>query len=129
MERNRRKAISVLPVISSSEGGLFVGLLRLHDLIRAGFSISTPHQRKTSHERSSDCRPLRDRESRSGAADRRRGEWSLQQAGHRLGIQGKLRQSQQKLWRNVPRPRRRRVAGEPGRGARTLWAAGAHRHP
>ena len=42
MERNRRKAISVLPVISSSEGGLFVGLLRLHDLIRAGFSISTP---------------------------------------------------------------------------------------
>ncbi len=42
MERNRRKAISVLPVISVSEGGLFVGLLRLHDLIRAGFSISTP---------------------------------------------------------------------------------------
>jgi arabinose-5-phosphate isomerase len=41
MERNRRKAISVLPVISASEGGLFVGLLRLHDLIRAGFSICT----------------------------------------------------------------------------------------
>jgi arabinose-5-phosphate isomerase len=41
MERNRRKAISVLPVISASEENLFVGLLRLHDLIRAGFSIST----------------------------------------------------------------------------------------
>ncbi|MFM7264032.1 MAG: SIS domain-containing protein, partial [Cyanobium sp.] len=41
MERNRRKAISVLPVVSASKGGCFVGLLRLHDLIRAGFSIST----------------------------------------------------------------------------------------
>jgi len=41
MERNRRKAISVLPVVSASDGGCFVGLLRLHDLIRAGFSIST----------------------------------------------------------------------------------------
>lgn len=40
MERNRRMAISVLPVISASERGFFVGLLRLHDLIRAGFSIS-----------------------------------------------------------------------------------------
>lgn len=41
MERNRRKAITVLPVINANEGGCFVGLLRLHDLISAGFSIST----------------------------------------------------------------------------------------
>ena len=40
MESNRRKAISVLPVISATDGPAFVGLLRLHDLIQAGFSIS-----------------------------------------------------------------------------------------
>jgi arabinose-5-phosphate isomerase len=41
MERNHRKAISVLPVINPNEPVCLVGLLRLHDLIRAGFSIST----------------------------------------------------------------------------------------
>ena len=40
MESNRRKAISVLPVISASNEAAFVGLLRLHDLIQAGFSFS-----------------------------------------------------------------------------------------
>jgi len=40
MESNRRKSISVLPVISSKLERDFVGLLRLHDLIRAGFSLS-----------------------------------------------------------------------------------------
>ncbi len=42
MESNRRKPISVLPVISSSDEGALVGFLRLHDLIQAGFSISGP---------------------------------------------------------------------------------------
>jgi arabinose-5-phosphate isomerase len=41
MERNRRKAISVLPVVNASDSSVLVGLLRLHDLIRAGFAIST----------------------------------------------------------------------------------------
>ena len=36
MERNRRKAISVLPVQAAS--GELVGLLRLHDLVQAGLS-------------------------------------------------------------------------------------------
>ena len=36
MERNRRKAISVLPVESSN--GELLGLLRLHDLVQAGLS-------------------------------------------------------------------------------------------
>jgi len=40
MESNRRKNISVLPVISSTPEGDLVGLLRLHDLIRAGFSLT-----------------------------------------------------------------------------------------
>ncbi len=39
MERNHRKAISVLPVVSSvSEGAKLLGLLRLHDLVRAGLT-------------------------------------------------------------------------------------------
>jgi arabinose-5-phosphate isomerase len=42
MEKNRRKSISVLPVINSYNGRAFVGLLRLHDLINAGFSIESP---------------------------------------------------------------------------------------
>jgi hypothetical protein len=42
MEINRRKAISVLPVISASDGAAFVGLVRLRDLIQTGFSISGP---------------------------------------------------------------------------------------
>ena len=36
MERNRRKAIGVLPVIDSAERML--GLLRLHDLVQAGLT-------------------------------------------------------------------------------------------
>ena len=36
MERNRRKAIAVLPV--QAEDGELLGLLRLHDLVQAGFS-------------------------------------------------------------------------------------------
>ena len=36
MERNRRKAIAVLPVVA--EGGRMEGLLRLHDLVRAGLT-------------------------------------------------------------------------------------------
>ena len=36
MERNRRKAISVLPVVA--EGWRMEGLLRLHDLVRAGLA-------------------------------------------------------------------------------------------
>ena len=36
MERNRRKAISVLPVVG--EGSRMEGLLRLHDLVRAGLA-------------------------------------------------------------------------------------------
>lgn len=43
MESNRRKAISVLPVISTSDEAAFVGLLRLHDLIQAGFSLAKPN--------------------------------------------------------------------------------------
>ena len=38
MERNRRKAIGVLPVVE--EGARMVGLLRLHDLVRAGLTRS-----------------------------------------------------------------------------------------
>jgi len=34
MERNRRKPIAVLPVVSA--GGRMLGLLRLHDLVQAG---------------------------------------------------------------------------------------------
>jgi arabinose-5-phosphate isomerase len=36
MERNRRKAIGVLPVVA--EGARMMGLLRLHDLVRAGLT-------------------------------------------------------------------------------------------
>jgi arabinose-5-phosphate isomerase len=42
MERNRRKAISVMPVVHTLDASVVVGLLRLHDLIQAGFSITTP---------------------------------------------------------------------------------------
>lgn len=38
MERNRRKAIGVLPVVE--EGARMVGLLRLHDLVQAGLTTS-----------------------------------------------------------------------------------------
>ena len=38
MEKNRRKAISVLPVVN--ETNEFLGLLRLHDLIQAGLATS-----------------------------------------------------------------------------------------
>jgi arabinose-5-phosphate isomerase len=38
MERNPRQAISVLPVVHPEQTGLLVGLLRLHDLVQAGFS-------------------------------------------------------------------------------------------
>ena len=40
MERNRRKAISVLPVVSLQAPLRLEGLLRLHDLVKAGFSAS-----------------------------------------------------------------------------------------
>ena len=36
MERNRRKAIGVLPVVD--EDGVMLGLLRLHDLVQAGLA-------------------------------------------------------------------------------------------
>lgn len=39
METNRRKSISIVPVVDSDINGTFLGLLRLHDLIRAGFSV------------------------------------------------------------------------------------------
>lgn len=35
MERNARKAITVLPVVDSGE---VVGMLRMHDLVQAGLS-------------------------------------------------------------------------------------------
>jgi arabinose-5-phosphate isomerase len=38
MERNPRKAISVLPVVEPSKPHLLLGLLRLHDLVQAGFT-------------------------------------------------------------------------------------------
>ncbi len=39
MERNRRKPISVMPVVSSvNSGGQLLGLLRLHDLVQAGLT-------------------------------------------------------------------------------------------
>ncbi|MEB3352150.1 MAG: KpsF/GutQ family sugar-phosphate isomerase [Cyanobacteriota bacterium] len=40
MERNRRKAISVLPVVATAAPERLLGLLHLHDLVRAGFAIS-----------------------------------------------------------------------------------------
>ena len=36
MENNRRKPISVLPVLDNDSQ--FIGLLRLHDLVKAGLS-------------------------------------------------------------------------------------------
>jgi arabinose-5-phosphate isomerase len=38
MERNRRKAIAVLPVVSAD--ARMLGLLRLHDLVMAGLTNS-----------------------------------------------------------------------------------------
>ena len=38
MERNPRKAISVLPVVEPSQPHQLLGLLRLHDLVQAGFT-------------------------------------------------------------------------------------------
>ena len=41
MERNRRKPISILPVLASGGGGedrQLQGLLRLHDLVQAGLT-------------------------------------------------------------------------------------------
>ena len=38
MERNPRQAISVLPVVDPSHPHTLLGLLRLHDLVQAGFS-------------------------------------------------------------------------------------------
>jgi arabinose-5-phosphate isomerase len=40
MERNPRKAVSVLPVVASDAPDRLQGLLRLHDLVQAGFSTS-----------------------------------------------------------------------------------------
>jgi arabinose-5-phosphate isomerase len=42
MERNPRKAISVLPVVHQQQPTRLAGLLRLHDLVQAGFSRSGP---------------------------------------------------------------------------------------
>ncbi len=41
MERNPRQAISVLPVVHPAHPGQLVGLLRLHDLVQAGFSSAS----------------------------------------------------------------------------------------
>jgi arabinose-5-phosphate isomerase len=40
MERNRRKAIAVLPVVNGA--GRMLGLLRLHDLVQAGLTTAAP---------------------------------------------------------------------------------------
>ncbi|MGB5134735.1 MAG: KpsF/GutQ family sugar-phosphate isomerase [Prochlorococcaceae cyanobacterium] len=40
MEHNPRQAISVLPVVHPEHPGQLVGLLRLHDLVQAGFSTA-----------------------------------------------------------------------------------------
>lgn len=40
MERNPRKAISVLPVVDPNQPERLLGLLRLHDLVQAGFTSS-----------------------------------------------------------------------------------------
>jgi arabinose-5-phosphate isomerase len=40
MERNRRKAIGVLPVVDAA--GRMLGLLRLHDLVQAGLTTLEP---------------------------------------------------------------------------------------
>ena len=41
MEKNPKKAISVLPVVDPNQPRLLLGLLRLHDLVQAGFSSSS----------------------------------------------------------------------------------------
>jgi len=41
MERNPRQPISVLPVVDPQQPGQVVGLLKLHDLVQAGFSQSS----------------------------------------------------------------------------------------
>ena len=38
MERNPHQAISVLPVVNPAQPRLLLGLLRLHDLVQAGFT-------------------------------------------------------------------------------------------
>jgi arabinose-5-phosphate isomerase len=40
MERNPHKAISVLPVVESDHSQQLLGLLRLHDLVQAGFTTT-----------------------------------------------------------------------------------------
>jgi arabinose-5-phosphate isomerase len=40
MEHNPRQAILVLPVVHSEHPTQLVGLLRLHDLVQAGFSTT-----------------------------------------------------------------------------------------
>jgi arabinose-5-phosphate isomerase len=42
MERNPRKPISVLAVLEEEGAGELVGMLRLHDLVQAGFSRTGP---------------------------------------------------------------------------------------
>ena len=45
MERNPRQAISVLPVVDPAQPRQLLGLLRLHDLVQAGFTTSTAAER------------------------------------------------------------------------------------
>ena len=45
MERNPHQAISVLPVVDPAQPRLLLGLLRLHDLVQAGFTTSTAAER------------------------------------------------------------------------------------
>lgn len=45
MERNPRQAISVLPVVDPTQPRQLMGLLRLHDLVQAGFTTSPAAER------------------------------------------------------------------------------------
>jgi arabinose-5-phosphate isomerase len=45
MERNPRQAISVLPVVDPAQPRQLLGLLRLHDLVQAGFTTSLAAER------------------------------------------------------------------------------------
>jgi arabinose-5-phosphate isomerase len=45
MERNPRQAISVLPVVDPAQPRQLLGLLRLHDLVQAGFTTSPAPER------------------------------------------------------------------------------------
>jgi arabinose-5-phosphate isomerase len=45
MERNPRQAISVLPVVDPAQPRQLLGLLRLHDLVQAGFTTSPAAER------------------------------------------------------------------------------------